>query len=173
MRLFNRKKRISRDNFIEGLYLLLSNRVTEVWVNKLAKSLEFEISKEEDYNKLFDELFLFNMWLIVFTCEQAFDNQEKSTEILDGFHHLVYERHYEGSEIGYKDWLVSMGMLYKNYYDALEKKTKPGPHWWVARVFNERLFGEVKRDPFIQTTIGEYLQSVVDHNRNIIKKFAI
>ena len=104
-----KKIKISREQFAEVLYYWFSGFLTEKEVRKTAKEVGFRIWKREDYKKIYKELFIFNMWLIIHTCENVFDDEDKRNECLDVFHNLVYNRTISNNnEISFIDWKISI-----------------------------------------------------------------
>ncbi len=167
------KVKASKKEFAEVLYYWLSQRSSKKAVKQTAKDLDFKIKSNEDFNKIFQELFALNMWSIVRTCERVFEDEDKRNECLDIFHHFVYERRTEGIEENFGKWMTLMGAKYIEYIKAMETEHPSGPLWVLSKVVNKNLFGEVKKDPFLQMAIGDYVGLSVKHLGEAIKKYNI
>jgi len=166
-------KKVPRDQFAEVLYYWLSGYLTKKAIKKKAKELHFKIRGNKAFNKIFDELLVFNMWLIVYTCEGVFENENKRNECLDIFHHLVYERHIEKKNKSFNDWMMSNAPRYIEYSKAMETEHPSTPLWVVANKLNERLFGEINKDLGGQLKIIVHIGLFVEHLGNAIKKYDI
>ena len=167
------KVKVAKEEFAEVLYYWLSRRLTKKAIKETAKSWGFKLKGNEDFNKILQEIFAFNMWSIVRTCERVFEDDDKRNECLDVFHHLVYERHTEGTEENFGKWMRAMGAKYIEYIKAMETEHPSGPVWVLAKVVNKNLFGEVKEDPFLQAKIGAYVGIDARHLEELIKKYDI
>lgn len=165
--------RVSRDQFAEVLYYWLSGYLTKKAIKKKAKELHFKIRGNKAFNKIFDELLVFNMWLIVYTCEGVFEDEDKRNDCLDIFHHLVYERHAEGTGEDFGKWMKSMGAKYIEYDKARQTDHPSTPLWVVAKLFNKSLFGEIKEDLIAQTKIVLHQGLFVEHLGKAIKQYDI
>lgn len=169
----NKKVKVSKHQFSEILYFWLSNRLSNQAIEETAKDLDFVINNNEDFNKLFDELFTLNMWLIVRACERVFDDDEKRNDCLDTFHHLVYERYHKGTEENFDDWIALMAKRYIDYVKAMDTEHPAGPAWVLAKVINKNLFREVKKDIWVQTMIGAYIGIYAKNLEELIRKYDI
>lgn len=170
----NKKKvKVSRKQFAEVLYCWLSGFLTEEAVKKTAKDIGFKIRNNKDFTKIFEELFVLDMWLIVHTAEGIFVDEDKRNECLDMFHHLIYNCHIESTERSYNDWMMSIAPRYAEYGKARETEHPSTPLWVVANVFNKRLFGEIKNDLRFQTMVIIYQGLFVKHLGEAIKQYNI
>jgi hypothetical protein len=168
-----KKIKVSKEQFAEVLnYWLLENSTKKV-IKEMAKELRFKIRNNKDFSKIFEELFIFNMWLIVYTCEGVFENEEKRNECLDIFHNLVYSRHIENKEISFNDWMMSISQRYIEYSKAMETEHPSTPLWVVANKVNKRFFGEIKKDPFINLKIASHIGAFIKYLGELIKKYEI
>ena len=138
----NEKVKVSKDQFAEVLYRWLSKFLTKEAIKKTAKDLGFKL-RRRNYSKVFGELIVLYMWLTVYTCEEVLEDENKRNECLDTFHHLVYERHTEGTQEDFGKWMKSMGAKYIEYDKAMETGHPSGPLWVVANLINRDLFGEI------------------------------
>ena len=167
------KVKASKKEFAEVLYYWLSQRLSKEAVKQTAKDLDFKIKSNEDFNKIFQELFALNMWSIVRTCDRVFEDEDKRNECLHIFHHFVYERHTEGIEENFGKWMTLMGAKYIEYIKAMETEHPSGPLWVLSKVINRNLFGEVKEDIILQVEIGAYVGIPAKHLEELIKKYDI
>lgn len=183
------KVKVSREEFAEVLFYWLCLHVGKKGIEKAAKAFDLKVKGYEDFStilrkvtgnkkdfdkvRIFEELFALNMWLIVYSCERIFEDIDKRNECLDIFHRIVYQTLLEEEEEDFDQWLLSMGTRYIEYNKAPETKHTLGPVWELATVVNKNLFGEVKRDPFIQTRISFYVTSSIEALEEAIRKYDI
>ena len=125
----NKKVKVSKEQFAEGLFQWLSGFLTEKAVKKTAKDIGFKIRNNKDFTKIFEELFILDMWLIVHTAEGIFVDEDKRNECLDMFHHLIYNCHIESTERSYNDWMMSIAPRYAEYGKARETEHPSTPLW--------------------------------------------
>lgn len=134
------------------LYCYLSEFITEDALKQIAGKFNYKIKDSNDINKLQEELFALGMWLITICCVHIF--KDKPYEYLDIFHDFV--RHKESK---YEDWIKSLSQKYLEYAEALKTKDDlPNPWWKVAKIFNKRLFGEVKKDFYFQVAVCDFIR---------------
>ena len=167
------KVKVSKGEFSEVLYYWLAGRLTKEAIKETAKDLNFKIKSNEDFNKIFEELFAINMWLIVRSCEMVFEDEDKRNECLDIFHRLVYERHTEGTEEDFGKWMILMSAKYIEYSKARETQHPSTPLWVVANLINRNLFGEIKKDLKFQSLVIAYIGLSVKHLGEAIKQYDI
>jgi hypothetical protein len=167
------KGKVSKTGFAEGLYLWLSQRLSKEAVKETAEEFDFKIKSNKDFNKMFQELFALNMWLIVRTCERVFEDVDKRNECLDIFHRLVYERYSQDIGENFGKWMKLMGAKYIEYIKAMETEHPSGPLWVLAKLINTNLFGKLKKDPFIQLAISSYVAIPAEYLEELIKKYDI
>lgn len=165
--------KVSKEQFAEVLYHWLSNFLTEKAVKKTAKEFGFKIKNNRDFNRIFQELFTLNMWLIVYTCELAFEDEDKGNECLDIFHNLIYERHAKDVDEDFMKWMSLMHAKYVEYTKAIETDYPSTPLWVLATLINKNLFGKIKKDPFLQTKIVIHVGEFKKHLRKAIKEYSI
>ena len=168
-----RKQRVSKAQFAELLYIVLSKQVTDKAVRKTAELFEFKIRNSEDFLRIFRQIFVLNMWLTVHTCERVFENENKRNECLDIFHHLVYKGYTQGTEEDFDRWWTGMGAIYIEYEKAMQTEHDLGPLWVASKLVNQKLFGELKEDPFLTYNIGAYMASFIEHMGEEFKKYEI
>ena len=159
----DKKVKVTKKQLAEALYYWFSGYLTEKEVKKTAKELGFRIWKKEDFKKIFRELFVFNMWLIIHTCENVFDVEDKRNECLDIFHNLVYNRNIDNNEISFINWKISIVSRYIEYSKAMKTEHPSTPLWVVAEILNRNLFGEVKKDLFFQMEVIAHIGLFVKH----------
>ena len=167
------KVRVSRKEFAEALYLWLSMSLTEEAVRQAAEGFDFEIKNDEDLSRMFEGLFLLNMWLTVYTCEREFEDEEKRNECLDMFHTLVYESYVDWDVMDFVEWMNSIGVLYIEYDSAMNIHHPSGPLWVVAKTFNRNLFGEVEEDVFVQMGIVVHIGTFIEHLGEAIRQYDV
>lgn len=166
---------VSREEFAEVLYRWVTKDLREDKIEETASSLDFEIGSEEDYDTIFRELLILNMYLGVRVAEEAFESVEKRNGCLDLLHRLIYDRHYATAGVDFGHWMIWIGKQYLDYQRAFESDTEhtPGPLWEVSKLVNERVFGEVKEDPFSQVAIGAYVASDLKYLTHLMGKYEI
>jgi len=167
------KVNVSKEEFGEVLYHWVAGRLTKKAIKETAKSWGFKIKGNEGFNKILQELFALNMWLIVHTCEMVFEDEDKRNECLDIFHRLVYERHTEGTEEDFGKWMILMSAKYVEYSKARETEHPSTPLWVVANLINKNLFGEIKKDLQFQSLIVAYIGLSVKHLGKAITQYDI
>lgn len=171
--LSSEKIKVPREIFAEVLYIWLSGYMEKKAIKKKAKELHFKIRGKKAFNKIFDELLTFNMWLIVYTCEGVFEDEIKRNECLDIFHHLVYDRHVENKNTSFNDWMMSNTPRYITYSTAMKTAHPSTPLWVVANKLNERLFGEINKDLEAQMKVIAYIGLFVKYLGQVINKYDI
>ena len=168
----NEKVKVSKDQFAEVLYRWLSKFLTKEAIKKTAKDLGFKL-RRRDYSKVFGELVVLYMWLIVYTCEGVLVDENKRNECLDIFHHLVYERHTERTQEDFGKWMKSMGAKYIEYDKAMKTDHPSTPLWVVAKLINRNLFGEIREDWLLQMHIITHVELFVKHLGKAIKQYGV
>ncbi len=168
----NQKVKVSKEQFAGLLDYWLWGQLSDKAVKKTAKDFGFKIRNKKDFNKIFEELFIFDVWLIVYTCEGVFEDEDKRNDVLDIFHHLEYGR-ILGKEESFGDWMMSLFHRYAEYGKAMETEHPSTPLWVVADVFNKRLFGEIQKDLTFQTKVITYKGLFVKYLGETIKKYDI
>jgi len=164
---------VTKKKLTESLYYWFSGYITEKEVKKTAKELGFRIWKKEDFNKIFRELFVFNMWLIIHTCEKVFDDEDKRNECLDIFHNLVYNRNIDNNEISFINWKSSIVSRYIEYSKAMKTEHPSTPLWVVAEILNRNLFGEVRKDLSFQLKIIGHIGLFEKYLGEVLLKYDI
>ena len=167
------KVETTKRDFAQVLHFWLSNRLTGEAIKETAEDFDFKISSNKDFNKMFQELFALNMWLIVRSCERVFEDVDKRNECLDIFHRLVYERYSQDIGENFGKWMKLMGAKYIEYIKAMETEHPSGPLWVLAKLINTNLFGKLKKDPFVQAAIGGYVGILAKHLEELMKKYDI
>lgn len=165
----NEKTKLTEKQFSEVLYAWLANFMTETSIRKIAQEIHFEIRNTEDLGKIYNEFLALNIWLIIYTCDSVIENKEKRNKYLDLLHKLVYERHIKEN----KTWLQSMAKKYLEYTKAIETEHPSTPLWVLATLIYKNLFGEIKKDPFLQMYIVNHVGLFIDHLSRAIKEYEI
>ena len=166
---------VSREEFANVLYRWVTKDLREDKIKQTASSLDFEIGSEEDCNTIFRELLVLNMYLAVRTAEGVFENVERRNGCLDLLHRFVYDRHYGRAGVDFGHWMIVIGKRYLDYQRAFESdpESKLGPLWEVSKLVSERIFGEVKKDPFTQATIGVHIASDLKYLEHLMCRYEI
>ena len=133
-------------------------------IKTIAKTVGLPINNDEDYQRIRDELFYVGMWLIVLTCDKIFKKEDKRNEYLEIFHRHIY-----GDGDDFASCKTSIDERYSNYAEAMKAEQTLGPDWALAKLINKNLFGEVKEDPVVQTTIGLHIISFTAHLEQLLK----
>ena len=167
--------KVSREEFAGVLYYWVTKDLREKKIKETASSLDFKIKSDEDYDTVFRELLILNMYLAVRAAEGVLEDEEKRNGCLDLLHHLIFDRHYRETGVTFGDWMIWMGTRYLEYQQALESDPKrtPGPLWAISKMVNNRLFGEIKEDAFIQVSIGGYVALNLEHLTHLIHEYDI
>lgn len=168
------KVKLSRKLFAEALYYQwLAPRLTEEAVKETAKDLGVNIRNDKHLIKIFQELCILDMWLIVHTCAGIIEDEDKRNECLDIFHQLVYDHHIQKEEKGFNDWMRAVAPIYVEYNKAMETEHPSTPLWVVANVFNKRLFGEVWEDLEFQLKLITRIGLSMKYLAEAIKQYDI
>jgi hypothetical protein len=160
------KKKVTKNQFVEILFYWLSSHLTEKEINRYAKELGFEIRplhSNKDFNKLFFELLILEMWLIEYTCENFYSTEEEKLDCEKLFHKLVYNRYVDKESYSYKDWTILVTSLFIDYDEAIKTDHPSTPLWVVSNVINKRLFGEIKKDLSFQMTMIAHIGLSIKH----------
>ncbi|GAJ13843.1 unnamed protein product, partial [marine sediment metagenome] len=168
-----KKAKVTKKKLTESLYYWFSGYLTEKEVKKTAKELGFRIWRREDFKKIFKELFVFNMWLIIHTCENVFDDENKRNECLDIFHNLVYNRNIDNNEISFINWKSSIASRYIEYSKAMKTEHPSTPLWVVAEILNRNLFGEVRKDLSFQLKVIAHIGLFEKYLGEVLLKYDI
>ncbi len=140
-------------------------------IAKTAEDIEFEIRNENDTKRLFQELLVLYMWVITRACTKVFKDEDRRDACLDIFHRNVYETYYKNTtETGMTQLEKSFRMKYLEYDKAAAKADKPGPMWWLAKAANQNIFGEVKRDTFVQVLIGDIIGTFMEYVDKVLEQ---
>lgn len=170
-----KKLRITSRQFAEVLFHWLFMFLTEKEIKKYAKSFGFRIGiwNRKNFKKIYGELFILNMWLIVHTCERLFEDEEERNEYLDIFHNIIYYRKIVNNGISFINWKLSISSRYIEYSRAMETEHPSTPLWSVAKVFNRNLFGKLKKDLSSQMKVCLYVELFIKHLEKTILKYMI
>ncbi len=170
-----RKVKITKTEFASVLEFLLSKGLEEEsqWesIAKFAESIDFEIKNKKDSIKLFQELLVLHMWVIIHACSKVFSDVDKRNSCLDIFNRNVYKALYKNTtEQGYSQWINSFGLRYLEYEEATEKVDKPGTMWWLSKAVNKNIFGEVKEDAIVHMHIAERIGTFMEYVDDMLEK---
>ena len=106
---------ITKKQFAEVLHHWLSRALAKKEIKKNAVALDFTLTKDADFTKIFEEYLVFDMWTIVYTCERLLENEEIRNECLDIFHNMVYNSYINCNEVTFKNWITSISLRYIEY----------------------------------------------------------
>lgn len=170
------KKKVTKKQFAEILFYWLSINLTEKEIKRKAKEIGFRIKLwrgRKDYNKLFFELLILDMWLIEYTCENFYSNDEEKFDCEELFQQLVYDRYVDKEKYSFKNWTVLLTSLFIDYDKAMRTKHPSTPLWVVANVINKRLFGEIKKDLSFQMKMITYIGLFIEHLGEALTNYKI
>lgn len=136
---------------------------------ELARDIGYEI--DDDTLRLYYEMLVLFMWVIVRSCTKALHDVDKRNACLDLFHREVYEHHMKSRrDEDYAQWYKGMGLKYLEYEKATESSDEPGPTWSALKVANKNIFGEVKKDPLVLAHIGNRAFALMEHVDTMLKE---
>jgi len=169
------KTKITEEEFALALSTLLKMRLSHEQLNETAALINFDISKEKNFERLFNELYKLNMWIITHSCERIFDDIEKRDKCLDIFHRQIHQAYNKAikEQVSFDDWILDMVTKYSEYNDALVSDKPPGHLWALARVLNIGIFGKLNKDVFIHTALGEYIGSGIKTTESTLKQYMV
>lgn len=157
--------KITAQEFAEILEYCMMIPLTEKSIRRIAKTVGFPIHNDGDFNKIRDELYYVGMWLIVLTCEKIFKKEDKRNEYLEVFYHQIH-----GGGDDFASWKTAVDERYSSYAEAMKAEPALGPDWALAKLINKNLFGKVKEDPVVQTTLGLHIISFTAHLEQLLKE---
>jgi len=170
MSLFRKRIKVTKEELAEVLGHWIEKRLENEQIKETAIDFGIDTNNQKDLNSLVDELFDLNMWIVVFTCERVFKNISKRDECLDVFHHLIYERLSEGEETDYRNWILNLAQKYMGYNEAIKSAQ---PILVIANVVNTNIFEDLRKDPFLQMRIGNYIMTISDVLEKALKQYKL
>ena len=168
----NKKLKVSKDEFAKVLCYWLCTTTTEKEIKEKAKDFGFKIRNDSDLSRIFSELLIFNMWLIVYTCEAVIDDENKCNECLDIFHRVVYIDFYKKNQ-NFGDWMNFVLKKYQEYYTANETEHPSTPLWVVAKLVIKNVQGETNFDLAAVQKIIVYRGLLFKHLATTLKNYDI
>ena len=160
------KKKISKEEFAEILYKWLLLRLTKRKIKKFAKEIDFKIKNNADYDKLYNELFILNQWLIFYSCKRTFENTGKDiNNILDTFKKFVINKYFldkGGTPVKLETWLREINTKSYKYTEAMFKKDAMSMSLCLWVTFSENLFGQIEPDIKLQLELFIYITSFIE-----------
>lgn len=170
-----RKIKATKEEFALVLSTLLKMRLSHEQLNETAELFNFDISKKRNFERLFNELYKLNMWIITHSCERIFDDVDKRNECLDIFHKKVHQAYNEAvrEQVGFDDWVIDMVAKYSEYNDALKSDQPPGSLWALATVLSIGIFGKLNLDVFVHTALGEYIATGIKATESALKQYKV
>jgi hypothetical protein len=160
------KKKVTKKQFAEILFYWVSSDLTEKNIKRKAKELGFRIRpwrSIKDFNKLFFELLILDMWLIEYTCENFYSNDEEKFECEELFNQLIYDRYVDKERYSYKEWTILVTSLLIGYDEAIKTDHPSTPLWIVTNVINRRLFGEINKSLSFQMTMIAHIELFIEY----------
>jgi len=167
----DKKIQVTREEFAKVLCYWLCTVTTEKEIKKKSKDFGFRIRNKDDLYKIHSELLIFNMWLIVYTCEALIYDEKKCNECLDMFHRIVYRDFYK-KEREFGDWMHFVFQKYQQYYAARETEHPSTPLWVVAKLVSKNVLGESQMDLKL-VNVMTYEALTVEHLGKTIKNYDI
>ena len=92
---------------------------------------------------------------------------------MDTLHLLVYQEFFIGKEKDFKAWCLSLGGKYKEYNEAMIKEHELGPLWYLATLLNEKLYGQLNLDAFVQFEMANYIRSNMETGLRLIDNYEV
>lgn len=168
------KIKVTREEFAQVLFVWLMRCLSEDQIKEIfSKGFDLKLKSDEDFDRLRQELFYLNMWLIVFTCEGLLKDIDRRNECLDIFHRIVYENLVEQKEQDFDQWLLSMGKRYMDYTETMDTEHELGPLWELTSLVNRNIYGELNLDAFVQFQLSAYVKSTMEALEGLIKRYNI
>ncbi len=164
---------LSKQQFAEALFYWLSDFLTEEAITKSAQNLGFAINDDYDTQKILNELFDLNMWLIVYTCTDILEDENTKNECLDIFHHLVYEKYATGIQRAFDQWIKLLCTKYIEYNSMLKPDHPTSPFSPVTKQVTQNLFGETAKDSETQEYLINHISLFIKHLGSAITKYDI
>ena len=170
MSLFRRRIKVTKEELAEVLASWIARRIDKEQIKETAELFDIDIDNPKEYPAFVNELFNLNMWIVVFSCERVFTDVDKRDDGLDVFHQLLFGRLTRSKELNYKSWMLNLYQKYMGYKKAIGEKQ---PIWELTKLVNVNIFGEVKKDPFFQMSVGSYFTSVSDALEKALKQYQL
>ena len=169
------KNSISKDEFSLMLRHCLSMGFGEQPLDEailgFAADIGYQTKDADDIMRLYYELLVLYMWLIVRACSKSIEDVAKRNACLDLFHRAVYEGHVKTESEGeYAGWYRGVGFKYLEYQTAVESPNEAGPAWSLSRVVSRNIFGEPNEDPSVQTRIGNMAFTFIGYVDDMLKE---
>ena len=171
----SKKVKASREEFAEALYYWVTKDLREEKIRETASSLDYEIKNDKDYDTVFRELLILNMYLAIVAVGNTVEDEGKMQDYLNALERLVYDRHYEETKVSLSDWMRWMGTQYQEYQQALESDPKQplGSRYELSKGVSKRLFGEIRQDPFVLVRISKYVTLYVEYLERLIRQYEV
>jgi len=163
---------VSTEQYAGLLYHWLSGVLTKATIRKRAKDFNFKIGNNKDFSKVYEELSILHLWIIVYSCETMLEDEDKRNEILDTFHHLVYDKN-TNKDMTFHDWMLSMMPQYSDYDEAMATEHPSTSLWVVADIFHKRLFGELTKDLAIQANAITHIGLSIIYLKRALAQYSI
>jgi len=103
------------------------------------------------------------MWLIEYTCENFYSNDEEKFECEELFNQLIYDRYVDKERYSYKEWTILVTSLLIGYDEAIKTDHPSTPLWIVTNVINKRLFGEISKSLSFQMTMIAHIELFIEY----------
>ena len=174
--------KISKKDFVDTLYIWLSEHLTEKEVKSMADEFGSSIkglfkikTKRKLYSKLYIELYTLNMYLIVFACEEVIKNSNKKKDVIELFHKTVYRRNIKVSGMSYRKWYSLMELTYSEYQNIMESESLLSPLLLLSNAFCKNIFGEdtKKIDSSVKFEIGMRIGGIAKQLSNLLREYEV
>lgn len=171
----NGKKTITKAEFASLLHHCLykgfgfGEEPVEEKLAELARDIGYDIAG--DTLRLYYEMLVLFMWVIVRSGSKAFSDATKRNACLDLFHRDVYDQHMTSNDgEDYAQWYKAMGLKYLEYDEAAKSSDESSPIGSVLAVVNKNIFGEAKTDPFVEAHIGHRAFALTEYVDTMLKE---
>jgi len=169
----SRKVKVSKEEFAEALLHWVAMHISVEGIKQDAKVLDFvsdsplesreakelfglELSNEERFTILFEELMPLNLWMVVFTCESKFSDVNQRDHCLDIFHRRFFDQFLKDTIEDFGQWMHSLGSKYAEYMETM--KTGTGKDLMaLAHLIERNLHDEATPSAILNLQISLYV----------------
>jgi hypothetical protein len=174
------KIKISKEDLANTLYCWLAEHLTEIKVIGTAEEIGFMRKglwgmrvKKSLYEKFYRELFILYMYLIVLTCRDAIEDEEKKNDIVEILHKIVFEKNIRVTGVKYNQWISFMHHIYNRYKDAIESGSLLTPLLLIAEEFEKNLFHKKRFGPYTKFEFSMRIAGMVKHLSGVFQEYTI
>jgi len=79
------------------------------------------LSKPEEFTRLFEELLPLNLWIVVLACHATLKDVDQRDDCLDIFHRRFFDRIAKEAVGDFEQWIESLEFKYAEYSEAMKK----------------------------------------------------